>query len=156
MCKNQKLYFSESFRSVESFDPSCLLPGVVLPGRNCAADDDDDDDDDSKQRLLQHSFRRASSALIFAGLVVVLILALLSDRICIFTAADRRVHRIEPKRQGFTLPLLVEFRSLVFSRMSQLPLVVFEFEPVSPLFQRRLYITTIYLVCLVVSEFRFG
>lgn len=89
---------------LQSFLP---LLGVVLPGRNCGGGGDYDDD--SKQRHPQHSFRRASSCLIFAGLVVVLILLCFQTEF-VFIAADRRevsrlVHRIEPKRQGFTLPL---------------------------------------------------
>lgn len=38
VCKNQKLYFSESFRWVESFNPSCLFPvSYFLDGTAAAA-----------------------------------------------------------------------------------------------------------------------
>lgn len=54
----------------------------------------------------------------------------------IYIVADRRevsclVHRIEPKRQGITLPL-GRISLSFFSAECQLPLVVLEFEPVSP------------------------
>lgn len=77
----------------------------------------------------------------------------------IYIVADRRevsclVHRIEPKRQGITLPLGRISLSFFFSRMSTSPRC-FRIWTGFPL-RCRLYIMIFSPVCLVVSEFRFG
>lgn len=133
VCKNQKLYFSESFRSVESFDPSCFflvpffLDGTAATMTTMTQNNGFSNTAFDELPFLFFDFCWPRGGFDFA---------LLSDRICIYIVADRRevlclVHKIEPKRQGFTLPL-GRISLSFFSAECQLPLVVFEFEPVSP------------------------
>lgn len=128
VCKNQKLYFSESFRSVESFDPSCFFLASFFLDRTAAVTTTTTT---TKTMTQNNGFSNTAfdelpvfSSLIFAGLVVILILLYFRTEF-VFIVADRRevlclVHRIEPKRQGFTLPL-GRISLSFFSRMSTSP-----------------------------------
>lgn len=112
VCKNQKLYFSESFRSMGSFDPSCFfLMSFFLDGTSAAATTTTmTQNNTATPTQLSTSFRFFSS-LTFAGLVVVLIFLCFRTEFVFTVCRDWRevlclvYIKIEPKRQGFTLPL---------------------------------------------------
>lgn len=113
VCKNQKLYFSESFRSMESFDPSCFfLVSFFLDGTSATTTTTTTmtQNNTASPTQLSTSFRFFSS-LTFAGLVVVLILLCFRTEFVFTVCRDWRevlclvYIEIEPKRQGFTLPL---------------------------------------------------
>lgn len=153
VCKNQKLYFSESFRSVESFNPSCFfLDGTAATTTT------------TKTMTQNNGFSNTAfdelpvfSSLIFAGLVVILILLYFRTEF-VFIVADRRevlclVHRIEPKRQGFTLPL-GRISLSFFQPNVNFPSLFLNLNRFSPCDVT--CILRIFPVCLVVSEFRFG
>lgn len=159
VCKNQKLYFSESFRSMESFDPSCFfLVSFFLDGTSVTTTTMTQNNTASPTQL-STSFRFFSS-LTFAGLVVVSILLCFRTEFVFTVCRDWRevlclvYIKIEPKRQGFTLPLgrislscfqpNVNFPSL-FLNLNRFPL-----------FDVAITLFVIPRVCLVVSEFRFG
>lgn len=158
VCKNQKLYFSGSFRSVESFDPSCFFLASSFPDGTAAVTTKTMTQNNNGFSNTAFDELPVLSSLIFAGLVVILVLLYFRTEF-VFIVADRRevlclVHRIEPKRQGFTLPLLVEFRSLFFQPNVNFPSLFLNLNRF-PLFGVTC-ILRILPVCLVVSEFRFG
>lgn len=154
VCKNQKLYFSESLRWLVSFAPSCfILVPFFLDG--LAAEAAAASTTTTQNNVyFNTAFNRNPLFEILAGLVVFLILLHFRTEF-VFIVADWRevfclVHRIEPKRQGFTLPLAKISLSFC-SAECQLPLVVFEFEPVSPFAMSLVYYDFFPFVWLWVS-----